>query len=47
MDTWPENQNKLAFREAEVRAAVHGVQRGLARGGGVEPVKYPWYPPLF
>jgi hypothetical protein len=41
-----ENQNKLAFREAEIERQCM-VQRGLARGGGVEPVKYPWYPPLF
>ena len=45
-DYMAENQNKLAFREAEVERQCM-VQRGLARGGGVEPVKYPWYPPLF
>jgi len=41
-----DNQNKLAFKEAEVERRCM-VQKGLARGGGVEPVKYPWYPPLF
>jgi hypothetical protein len=41
-----ENQNKLAFKEAEVERRCME-QKGLTRSGGVEPVKYPWYPPLF
>jgi hypothetical protein len=40
------NQNKLAFKEAEVERRCME-QKGLVRSGGVEPVKYPWYPPLF
>ncbi len=41
-----ENQNKLAFKEADAERRCMQ-QRGLMPAGGVEPVKYPWYPPLF
>lgn len=41
-----ENQNKLAFAEAAAERKCMQA-KGLLRSGGVEPVKYPWYPPLF
>ncbi|HST73985.1 MAG TPA: hypothetical protein VLJ20_01310 [Acetobacteraceae bacterium] len=41
-----EHQNKLAFKEAEAERRCMQ-KRGLMPAGGVEPVKYPWYPPLF
>ncbi len=41
-----ENQNKLALKEAEAERRCMQ-QKGLAPPGGVEPVKHPWYPPLF
>lgn len=41
-----EHQNELAFAEAEAEKKCMRA-KGLLPAGGVEPVKYPWYPPLF
>lgn len=41
-----ENQDRLAFAEAEAERRCLR-EKGLLRSGGVEPIKYLWYPPLF